>query len=109
MPSHEMGAIADFVNVVAKMDDEIEVAFGHVAIGAVKALLILLAGGESESKPIIGRVGGGRGAGASDTAFGVAATEAVKIPAVGLKAGHRHMHRMAPILNRVVDARANQP
>src|SRR4029450_4140962 len=57
-----------FVDVVADVDDQIEVVLEHVAVRDEVALLELLAGGEGESEAVAVGVGGRRGPRTADRA-----------------------------------------
>ena len=85
------------VDVVAQMHDEIEVVLGHVFVGGEQSLLVMLA--RSEGKLQLVRAGGrlGECPGPADRALGIAAAEAIKVPAIGLQPIDLDMDRMAEL------------
>ncbi len=82
-----VGLVAVFVDVIAKIHDEVGVFGGHMAIGAEIAELIVRARGKGDFQ-LTGPGGGQRqGAGAAGAALGALGLEAVPVEAVGLQAG----------------------
>ena len=76
-------APAVLVDVVAQVDDQVEVVLRHLLVGGEQALLVVLAGGEGEPQLLRARrSGAGSGAGAADRAGRVAGPEPVPVPAV---------------------------
>jgi len=109
VPAHESRSPGLLVDVVAEMDDEIEVARRHVAIGREIALLVLLARGEGEAQPLRGAGGGGRGAGAAGRTLGGAGTEPVPVGTPRLEAAHVRMNRMGEGRNGLFGASRDDP
>ena len=85
------------VDVVAEVDDQVEVVLGHVLVGGIQARLEVLARGEGEPQLIGLRARGGHGAGPGDRALGVAGAEAVPVRAVGVQAIHLDVDRVAEL------------
>ena len=94
--AHMVAAPGRLVDVIAEEGDQVRRVGDDVAVGAVVALLVLLAGGEREAQRRRRRVGRGRGARAADRARRVARHEAVPVPAIGLEAFDVDVHRMRP-------------
>ena len=94
MPTHRVSRAA-FVDVIAKVNDEIGRARRHVAIGAVIALLVLLAGRKRKAQ-LLHRVAYlGRGRGPPDNAGRRAAMKPIEVRPRRFKPPYFHMHRMA--------------
>src|SRR5262249_2607233 len=74
-----------FVDVIADVDDQIEVVLAHVAIRDEVALLELLAGGEGEAETVAVSAGGRRGPRTTDPAHLASGAEPVPVPARGLE------------------------
>ncbi len=80
------------VDVVADMQHEVEVFLGHVAVGGVVAVLVLLAAGDGQLKALQGLRRRGGGACAADRAGVAQRIEAVPVPAAGLEPVHLMAH-----------------
>ena len=93
-----------FVDVVADVDDQVEVVLDHVAIRDEVALLELLAGGEGEAEAVAVGARGRRGPRAADPAHLAARAEAVPVPACGLEMLDLDVHRVRPRGRRGGDA-----
>ena len=100
MFAHEVVTPGTFVNVVAQMENEIEILLGHVLIRRVVTCFKVLARRNGKAQPIHPRPSGGKRSGAADRAHGIAGAELIPVPAVRLKAGHLDVHRMGPLGRR---------
>ena len=97
---HQILSPGTFVDVVAQMDDEVELLVGHVPIGGVKAMLVLLAGGEGEAETAdIGGAGGGS-ARAAHGAGNATDAPAIEIFRAGPQAAHIGVGGMAEFRRR---------
>src|SRR5688572_30315610 len=77
---------APFVNVVAGMEDEIELLLRDAAVRGEVTGLIVAAAADAKTDPLGGRARRRRGLGAADLAHLTAAAETVEIFAAGLEA-----------------------
>jgi hypothetical protein len=93
-----------FVDVVAHVDDQIEVVLEHVSIRDEIALLELLAGGEGEAEAVAVGAGGRRGPRTTDPAHLAASAEPVPVPARGLELIDFDADRVRPRGGRGRDA-----
>ena len=94
--AHAVGGGRAFINVVAEMDDEIEVLAGEVVVGGEEAGFVVLAGGEGEAEARGEGVGRGRGAGAAGGADLGADFEAIPIPTLGAEAADLDVDGVRP-------------
>ena len=101
MMAHVVPAPGRLVDVIAQVDDQIQIVGQHMPVGRVIPLLVLLAGPRGEAQPRRGGIQRRRGPGAADRAGRVAGMEAVPIPAVRFQARQFGVHRMAPVRRRV--------
>jgi hypothetical protein len=79
------------VDVVAKVQDHVEVVLGQVPVGGVVALLEVLAGHEGQVQANEGAARVGAGPGAADPAQVAAGPEAVPVVAARVEAVHLHV------------------
>src|SRR5512134_2111780 len=84
------------VNVVAKEGHEVGRVGHHMPVGAVIALLVLLARGEDEAQAVHRRAGARRGASTPDRASRIARAEAIPVPALRLETLHFNVERISP-------------
>ena len=83
-----------FVDVVAEVHDQIEVVGDHVPVRGEVALLVLLAGGESEPQALVVLARGGRGARPADRTHLTAGAKSIPVPARRLEALHLDVDRV---------------
>jgi hypothetical protein len=86
-----------FVDVVAEMEDEIEVCVGHRPVGGVEPLLPVLARSDGKGEELRARAGRWRRSCPPDRAGGLAGMEAVEVPPRWLKPCHLDMDTVSPI------------
>ena len=86
-----------FVDVVAQVDDQVEIVLGHVLVGGEQPDLEVLARGEREPQPLRRRFGRRRSAGAADGAGLARGVEPVPVPAVGLQPVDFDVDRVRPV------------
>src|SRR5262249_39348018 len=72
------------VNVVAKVEDEIQIVLGHVMIGREMTFFIVLARGECKPQPGGQNTRLGHRARTADRAYRVPAMKPIPVPSVGL-------------------------
>ena len=94
--AHALVVGGTFVNVVAQMDDEIEVLAGEVVVSGEEAGLVVLAGGEGEAEARGESIGRWGGAGAAGRAEFGADLEAIPIPPFGAEAADLDMDGVRP-------------
>ena len=82
------------------MDDKIEPFVGHVAVGSVVAVFVLLAGGEGEAETVDVVGAGGGGARTTGRAGDAADAPAIEIFSAGAKAAHVGVGGMAEFRRR---------
>ena len=97
MRAHGIFAGRFFVDVVAEVNDEIEILSRHMFEGRVVAHLVVLARGECEAEAVRRGASGRHCAGAADRAQFAAGLEAIPVPAVGLETLGLDVYGMAPI------------
>src|SRR4029453_6109827 len=93
-----------FVDVIADVDDQVEVGLDHVTIRDEVALLELLTGGEGEAKAVAVGAHGWRGPRGADPAHLAAGAEPVPVPARGLELIDLDVNRVRPRGRRGRDA-----
>ena len=86
-----------FVNVVAKVNDQVGIVVDHVAVGSVVSALIVLTRSERKAKSIRRGVDHRHRSRPSDNAFLVARVEAVPVPSIGFESFELHVNGMRPI------------
>ena len=83
--AHVVAPPRGLVDVVADVDDHVEVVRQHVAIRGEEALLVLLAGGDRDAQAIDTAIRGRRGARSPDGAHLTAGAEAIPVPPAGVE------------------------
>lgn len=92
-----VGAHARLVDVVAEVDDEVEVLLGHVVVRCVVAVLPRLAGGERELQVVRLRQCRRGGPGAAHGRYVTPRAETVVVHVVGLEPADLRVHRVGEL------------
>jgi hypothetical protein len=85
------------VNIVAQVEDKVQVVLGHVLIGSEESLFVVLTRGECEAQSLGHGPRRRHRARATDATGCVAATESIPVPVIRLQVLHQHVDRMSQV------------